>query len=274
MDTTNPLLTRQESFARTADAAMDLNGTVNKTGILLLICGATAAFGWYTPALQGPLILAPLLGALVFCMVGIFKPATSPFVAPCYAALEGLVLGAISGVMNQRYQGIVANAVLLTFAVLALFLFLYATRIVRVTNGMRVAVIAATGAIFVVYMIDMDPALLRRFRSFPLQQRLAGHWRQPCGLRHRRLQFLPGFRRHRRIHPVRFPKVYGMVLRHGSAHHPGLALSGNPAPPEQAPESEMTRQSISQGTKSAVPRKNPTFIWHFFGGDARMTLPW
>jgi uncharacterized YccA/Bax inhibitor family protein len=133
---------------------MDLNGTVNKTGILLLICGATAAFGWYTPSLQGPLILAPLLGALVLCLVGIFKPATSPFVAPGYAALEGLVLGAISGVMNQRYQGIVANAVLLTFAVLALFLFLYATRIVRVTNGMRVAVIAATGAIFVVYMID------------------------------------------------------------------------------------------------------------------------
>jgi uncharacterized YccA/Bax inhibitor family protein len=154
METTNPLLTREASFARTADAAMDLNGTVNKTGILLLICAGTAAYGWSAPALQGPLILAPLLGALVFSMVGIFKPASSPFVAPCYAALEGLVLGAISGVLNQRYQGIVANAVLLTFSVLALFLFLYATRIVRVTNGMRVAVIAATGGIFVVYMID------------------------------------------------------------------------------------------------------------------------
>jgi uncharacterized YccA/Bax inhibitor family protein len=134
---------------------MNLEGTVNKTGILLLICGATATYAWYTPALQGPIIIAPLLGALVFCMVGIFKPATTPFVAPCYAALEGLVLGAISQVFNVRFHGIVANAVLLTFAVLALFLFLYATRIVRVTNGMRVAIIAATGAIFVVYMINM-----------------------------------------------------------------------------------------------------------------------
>ncbi len=155
METTNnPLLARESSFTRTGDAAMDLNGTVNKTGILLLICAGTAAYGWYAPWLQGPLILAPLLGALVLCMVGIFKPATSPFVAPGYAALEGLVLGAISGVLNKSYQGIVANAVLLTFSVLALFLFLYATRIVRVTQGMRVAVIAATGAIFVVYMID------------------------------------------------------------------------------------------------------------------------
>ncbi len=155
MVTSNPLLKRAESFSPTAEASMDLNGTVNKTGILLLICGATAAYGWDTPALRGPLMLAPLLGALVLSLVGIFKPATSPFVAPCYAALEGLVLGAISQTLNARYQGIVANAILLTFAVLALFLFLYASRIVRVSHGMRVAVVAATGAIFVVYMIDM-----------------------------------------------------------------------------------------------------------------------
>jgi uncharacterized YccA/Bax inhibitor family protein len=155
MVTTNPLLTREESFSRTAGASMDLNGTVNKTGILLLICMGTAAYAWYTPALQGPMMIAPLLGGLVLSLVGIFKPATTPVVAPCYAALEGLVLGAISEVLNRRYQGIVANAVLLTFAVLALFLVLYATRIVRVTNGMRVAVVAATGGIFVVYMIDL-----------------------------------------------------------------------------------------------------------------------
>src|ERR1700733_5093251 len=154
MVTSNPLLKRAESFSGTAEASMNLEGVVNKTGILLLICGATAAYAWYTPALQGPLIFAPLIGALIFCMIGIFKPATTPFVAPCYAALEGLVLGAISEMLNNRYQGIVANAVLLTFAVLALFLFLYVTRIVRVTNGMRVAIIAATGAVFVVYMID------------------------------------------------------------------------------------------------------------------------
>jgi uncharacterized YccA/Bax inhibitor family protein len=153
--TSNPLLKRAESFSGTADASMNLEGTVNKTGILLLICAGAAAFSWYTPALQGPVMIAPLLGALVFCMIGIFKPSTTPFVAPCYAALEGLVLGAFSVLLNQRYQGIVANAVLLTFSVLGLFLFLYATRIVRVTQGMKVAVIAATGAIFVVYMIDM-----------------------------------------------------------------------------------------------------------------------
>jgi uncharacterized YccA/Bax inhibitor family protein len=154
MVTSNPLLKREASFSQTADASMDLNGTVNKTGILLLICGGAAAYGWYTPAFQGPLMFVPLIGALVFSLVGMFKPATSPFVAPCYAALEGLVLGAISELLNARYKGIVVTAVLLTFAVLALFLFLYVARIVRVTQGMRVAVFAATGAICLVYMLN------------------------------------------------------------------------------------------------------------------------
>jgi uncharacterized YccA/Bax inhibitor family protein len=134
---------------------MTLNGTVNKTGILLLICMATAAYAWVTPELRGGLIFVPLLGGLVLAMVGIFKPATSPYVAPLYAAMEGLVLGAISEMFNSEYKGIAANAVLLTFSVLGLFLFLYVTRIVRVTNGMKVAVIAATGGILVVYLIDI-----------------------------------------------------------------------------------------------------------------------
>jgi uncharacterized YccA/Bax inhibitor family protein len=134
---------------------MSLNGTVNKTGILLLICMATAYYGWITPELRGGLLAVPLLGGCVLAMVGMFKPATSPYVAPLYAALEGLVLGVISEMFNVRYPGIAVNAVLLTFSVLGLFLFLYATRIVRVTSGMRVAIIAATGGICLVYIIDM-----------------------------------------------------------------------------------------------------------------------
>ena len=134
---------------------MNLNGTVNKTGILLLICMATAAYGWTTPGLGGGLLYVALFGGFVLSMIGMFKPATSPYVAPLYAACEGLVLGVISQMVNAKYPGIAANAVLLTFSVLGLFLFLYATRIVQVTNGMRVAVIAATGGICLVYLIDM-----------------------------------------------------------------------------------------------------------------------
>jgi uncharacterized YccA/Bax inhibitor family protein len=156
METSNPLLKRADSFSGTAETAtMNLNGVVNKTGILLLICMAGAYYGWVTPNLGWGVIMVAMFGALICSLVAIFKPVTSPYLAPVYAGLEGVVLGAISAVENAAYPGIAANAILLTFSILGLFLLLYATRIVRVTNGMRIAVIAATGGICVVYLIDM-----------------------------------------------------------------------------------------------------------------------
>ena len=134
---------------------MSLNGTVNKTGILLLICMVAAWYGWSTPQLGGVVLVGSLLVGFVLSMIAIFVPSTSPYLAPVYAAAEGLVLGVISEMMNVRYPGIAANAILLTFSVLVLFLFLYATRIVRVTRGMWIAVIAATGGVCLVYIIDM-----------------------------------------------------------------------------------------------------------------------
>jgi uncharacterized YccA/Bax inhibitor family protein len=134
---------------------MDLGGTVNKSSMLLLICLATAAWAWGAPAAQGGVLFGALIGGFVVSLVAMFKPATSPWLAPVYAALEGVVLGAISRMVDRRYPGIALNASLLTFSVLGLFLFLYATRIVRVTSGMRAAVMAATLSICVVYMIDI-----------------------------------------------------------------------------------------------------------------------
>src|SRR5580658_11151603 len=112
METSNPLLKRTESFSVAGgETTMNLNGTVNKTGILLLICMATAAYGWTTPGLAGGLLYLALFGGFVLALVGTFKPAASPYVAPLYAACEGLVLGAISSIANVRYPGIAANAV-------------------------------------------------------------------------------------------------------------------------------------------------------------------
>ena len=82
----------------------------------------SAAFAWTHPDLRGPLLLLGLIGGFIACLVGIFKPPTSPIAAPIYAVLEGLCLGAISQVIELRYHGIVVNAMLLTFGVLGLML--------------------------------------------------------------------------------------------------------------------------------------------------------
>jgi uncharacterized YccA/Bax inhibitor family protein len=157
METSNPLLKRESSLssAWAGTETMSLQGVINKTGILLLLCMGAAAFGWTHPELRGPLLLIGLLGGLVACLVGTFKPATSPIAAPIYAVLEGLALGCLSQVIERRYPGIVLNAMLLTFGVLALMLLLYTTRTIVVTDRMVKGVLIATGAVMLTYVVDM-----------------------------------------------------------------------------------------------------------------------
>jgi len=157
METSNPLLKREDAFAPALarGEAMTLQGVINKSGILLLLCLGTGAYSWTNPALRGPLLLVGVFGGLIACLVGTFKPATTPVTAPLYAALEGLALGAISQVIEARYPGIVTNAMLLTFSVLGLMLILYTTRTIRVTDRLVKGIMAATAAVFLVYLADM-----------------------------------------------------------------------------------------------------------------------
>ena len=162
METSNTLLKRESAFSGAWDRTetMTLQGVVNKTGILLLLCMGAAAFAWTHPALRAPLLLVGFIGGFVACMVGIFKPTTSPIAAPIYAVLEGLCLGAISQVFELRsYPGIVVNAMMLTFGVLGIMLLLYTTRTIRVTSGLVKGVAAATGAVVLVYVVDIGLSL-------------------------------------------------------------------------------------------------------------------
>ncbi|MGA2886812.1 MAG: Bax inhibitor-1/YccA family protein [Terracidiphilus sp.] len=140
---------------------MTLNGTVNKTGVLLVCALATAYWTWHQ-FLQSrdfadvaPLMLVGLLGGLIFSMVTIFKKEWSPVTAPIYALLEGLVLGGLSALMELRYPGIAIQAVGLTFGTLFVLLLAYRSGLIPVTQKFRMGIVAATGGIFVFYMIQM-----------------------------------------------------------------------------------------------------------------------
>ena len=111
------------------DQAMTLNGTVNKTGILLLLSVLTAAFAWTQSVVTGPdgtAMVAPgvtiyalggAIGGFILAMVTVFKKTWSPVTAPLYALVEGFFLGAISAVFELKYPGIVFQAVVLTFGI-------------------------------------------------------------------------------------------------------------------------------------------------------------
>ena len=157
METSNPLLKRNQSFSGTGYGvdSMNLEGVIHKTGILLVLCTCAAFYSWTHPSLHGPLILIGLIGGLIAFLVGLFKPSTTPITAPLYAILEGLCLGAISQMTEVQWPGIVGNAVMLTIGVLGLMLALNTTRIIRVTGGMVKGIMAATLSVCVVYLIDM-----------------------------------------------------------------------------------------------------------------------
>ena len=99
MRTGNPALnekTFQQFHVPDTSVTMTLDGTVLKTGILLLLVVVAAAFSWGELAggapLAIPFLLGGLIGGLVFALVTIFKPAWSPLTAPLYAVFEGAFL--------------------------------------------------------------------------------------------------------------------------------------------------------------------------------------
>lgn len=138
--------------------SMTIQGTVNKTFLLLALLMSTAIFSWNVANngesnLMG-LIMFGLIGGLIFSLITIFKPAIAKYTAPIYAMLEGLVLGSLSAIFELSYPGIVINAVLLTVGILFFLLVLYSTRIIKVTQNFYLGVTAATMGIGFVYLIS------------------------------------------------------------------------------------------------------------------------
>jgi uncharacterized YccA/Bax inhibitor family protein len=139
---------------------MTISGTVNKTGVLMLCVAATAVWTWnqfFTngPAAVGGYTMIGLFGGLIFALATIFKKEWSPFTAPAYALLEGLLLGGISAMFESRYHGIAIEAVALTFGTCFCMLLAYRAGIIRPTQRLTLGIVAATGGIALVYFASM-----------------------------------------------------------------------------------------------------------------------
>ena len=158
--TSNPAL-NANTFERrfpSASEGMTLQGTVNKTGVLLLCASASAAWTWWLSRTDSPAVALCLwggvIGGLVFAIATIFKKEWAPVTAPIYALCEGLALGGISAALNQAYPGIALQAFGLTVAVTAVMLLLFTSGAIQATPRFTVGVIAATGGIFLFYLVD------------------------------------------------------------------------------------------------------------------------
>jgi uncharacterized YccA/Bax inhibitor family protein len=140
---------------------MTLKGTIDKSFLLLIVLMVAALWPWSqymasgdVQAVSSTMILG-LIGGFVLALIISFKATLAPYLSVPYAALEGLAVGGLSAILEQRYHGIAIQAVGLTFGVLAVLLFAYRMRWVRATAQFRAMVIGATGGIALLYLAAM-----------------------------------------------------------------------------------------------------------------------
>lgn len=137
---------------------MTVNGTINKTGILLMIVVAVGAFSWNMvvtkPSVGYGLIMFGAIGAFIASLVVSFKPTAAPIGAPIVAALEGLFVGGLSAFFETRYPGLVVQAIGLTMAVMFSMLFAYRTGIIKVTGTFKKVMAFALMGVCLFYVVS------------------------------------------------------------------------------------------------------------------------
>ena len=156
----NPMLSRRlETPALppiATSAGMTVGETIRNTLALLLAVFAAGAFAWMNSE-SWPIwwLFAGIFAGLGLVIAAVVRPRWAQFLAIPYALVEGLVLGHISRVFENAYSGIVVQAILATAAVFVVMLFLYAARIIRVTQRLRSVVVGATLGILGFYLISI-----------------------------------------------------------------------------------------------------------------------
>ncbi len=158
MESTNPALRTRalDELSRRAvgDAAMTVSGTATKTLILLLATAFSAGLVWTKPESWGAAMMFGSIGGLVLALATSFKPTWAPVTAPLYAVVEGLALGAISGLFNARFAGLPMMAVSATLVTALLLFAAYRARLITVTERMRAVASMALLGLLATYLVQ------------------------------------------------------------------------------------------------------------------------
>lgn len=149
------------------EETMTLNGTINKTALVISFVLASAFYTWqqffkaYTPMDPGSAmgIVSPYLaiggiGGFITAIIATFSPRKSGFFTPIYAVFEGMFLGALSAILEAQYPGLVMRAVALTFTVFLSMLFVYRQGIIKVTGKFRRGMLSAMLGLMAVYLFS------------------------------------------------------------------------------------------------------------------------
>ena len=153
---------------------MSIEGTAEKTGILLGITILTALFTAFSMPASAPLMILGFLGGFITAMVVIFSRSTNPVLICLYAAFEGMALGGLTWLYESipGLEGIGIVAALLTFGILGVMLTIYRMGLIHWDENTRIAITSAVVGILVIYIVS----IIGSFAGFTLPFMEPGPW--------------------------------------------------------------------------------------------------
>ncbi len=153
---------------------MSIEGTAEKTGILLGIIILTALFTAFSMPASAPLMILGFLGGFITAMVIIFSRSTNPVLICLYAAFEGMALGGLTWFYESipGLEGIGIVAALLTFGILGVMLTIYRMGLIHWDENTRIAITSAVVGILVIYIVS----IIGSFAGFTLPFMEPGPW--------------------------------------------------------------------------------------------------
>jgi len=146
------------------EGSMTLKGTIDKSIVLFLTLLAPAVWIWNKMGGDPEYAInngvqTYMYGGLIIGLISIlimsFKKSWSPYLAPVYAAAEGVLLGALSMFFEAMFPGIVMQAVAITMGIFALMLVLYKTNVLRATPMFTKVIYIATAGVGIFYLLMM-----------------------------------------------------------------------------------------------------------------------
>jgi len=136
---------------------LTLDDVITRSVVLLATLAVAAGFAWFVvpDSAAGGVMAIGFIGALVLGLYMGFSGRANAVTATLYAALEGLALGAISEFFNDRFNGIVVQAITGTIMVAGGVLVVYKTGAVRVTPKFTKIVFASTLGVVGLMLVNL-----------------------------------------------------------------------------------------------------------------------
>ncbi|HKS44650.1 MAG TPA: Bax inhibitor-1/YccA family protein [Amycolatopsis sp.] len=129
-------------------------GTALITGVLTGIWAIGQAEARTLGSVVGVLVVSMLVG-FGLSLVMIFRQKPSGPMTLIYSAAEGVFLGAISGIFEYLWSGIVLQAILGTAGVFIAMLVVYRTGAVKVTPRLTKWIIGATAGVVILMLVNL-----------------------------------------------------------------------------------------------------------------------